>query len=83
MISYFLAFIAVVVLDFVWAIYTRHVTSGNSVKAGLYASAIFITNAYVVVEFVNDVTVVIPAVLGAFVGTSLAVEWDKRNNNVK
>ena len=78
MITYILAFFAVGLLDFIWAIYTRKVTAGHALHAGLYASVIFAVNAYVVDSFIKDNAVVIPAVMGAFVGTYAAITWDKR-----
>lgn len=80
MLNYFLAFMAVVVLNFIWAFYIKQVAAKRGLWAGFYALLIFAVNAYVVDSFVRDNTVVIPAAIGAFVGTALAVEWGKRND---
>ena len=76
--TYILAFVAMAVLDFLWAVYTKKVTDGKAIAAASYASVLMVLNATVVMSFVKDAAILIPAALGAFVGTYLAVWWDNR-----
>lgn len=70
-----LVFISVAALDFVWALYASHVTRNNAVMAGFYASLIMILGGLAAVGYVNDPWMLIPACLGAFVGTYGALKW--------
>ena len=74
--TYLIAFISMAVLDFMWAIYTKKVTDGKAVGAAVYASILLVINATVIVSFVNNHWMLIPASLGAYVGTYYAVKID-------
>ena len=66
-------FASMAALDWVFAYYTKNVIKKNAALAGLYASAIVVTNAIVTISYVTDHWMVVPAVLGAFAGTWVAV----------
>lgn len=73
MISYLSAFFGVAALDIVWAKYTYALTARAPWRAGIFASSIFILNGTVTIGFVSDPWLLIPAALGAFAGTAIAV----------
>ena len=71
-----LAFCSVAALDFVWAKYTYAMTGRRPVAAGFYASAIFALGGVAVLSYAANPWMLVPAVLGAFVGTWAAVRLD-------
>ncbi len=77
--EFILVFLAMTVLDFVFSLYTRRVADGSEYRAGIWAVAIILLNGYVMVQFVDSLWHLIPAGLGAFVGTVIAVKLDKRS----
>lgn len=59
--------------DWVWANYMLGVTSRMALEASLWASAVIILGAFVVLSYVDDKRLIIPAAIGAFIGTYLAL----------
>jgi hypothetical protein len=66
-------FLAVAVSDIMWTRYIIHASSGASFPAASYAAGIVVVGAFVTLAYVRDRIYIIPAVLGAFVGTYLSV----------
>lgn len=64
---------ATAVSDWVWANYMLGVTNRLALEASLWASAVIVLGAFVVLSYVDDKRLVIPAAIGAFIGTYLAV----------
>jgi len=71
-------FLGLVIVDVLYAIYTKQVQKDNAFYSSISASAIYIINALIVIGFVNDIWLLIPAALGAFVGTYIGVKINKR-----
>jgi type IV secretory pathway VirB6-like protein len=78
-----LVFVAMAIADICWAYYFIKIDERKSVAAGMWGSAIYICGAVSVVSYTQDRTLIIPAVLGAFVGTYLTIEYKKRKENKK
>jgi len=68
-----LAFFLMVCVDFVWAKYTDHITQKDALRASFYATMIVIFNGLVTIGYTDDHWLLVPTVLGAFVGTYFAV----------
>lgn len=68
-----LVFLALFALDFVWARYTFALSSRQSWRAASYASVIIFLSGGAAVGYVNDPVLLIPAMIGAFAGTFVAV----------
>lgn len=69
------AFLAMVALDFVWVFYTRSVVKKAEFRAALWAGGITLLNGISVLLYANDWRTIPPAVLGAAVGTWLAMKY--------
>jgi uncharacterized membrane protein YfcA len=76
MLAWLEIFSLLVVVDVLYAVYTKQVQVNNPVISSLTAAAIYIINAYIVIEFVHDPMLLIPAGLGAFVGTYIGVKFN-------
>ena len=70
-------FVALMVSDVFWTLYIRWAAKGFAFRAALASIAIWLTGAFVFLEFVKNFYVIIPAALGSFCGTYLAVKYDR------
>lgn len=71
------AFGSVVVLDFVWARYNLACAKQQPIIGGFYAAAILALGGFVVLQYTENPWLLIPATLGAFVGTSSSLWLSK------
>jgi uncharacterized membrane protein YfcA len=68
-------------LDAMFAYYTRRVTQGHVFRASASAGALVVANSFVILSYVKDVYLIIPAVLGAFAGTLLAMKFETKKKD--
>lgn len=74
MLRYVLVFLAVVLLDFVWARYTITLAARKN-EALIWAPAIYALGSYVIIQYTDDHFMLIPAVFGAVAGTWLGMKF--------
>ena len=75
---FILVFTAMALADVCWTYYFIKIEERKSVAAGIWGSAIYICGVFRVLSYTEDRRLIIPAVLGAFVGTYLTIEYKKR-----
>lgn len=80
MLSYILVFLAVAIVDIFWTQYIIAAQNHRFLQAGLYSLLIILIGAFSTRSYVHDGMMVIPAALGAFVGTALTVLYNKRKH---
>jgi hypothetical protein len=73
-------FSATVLLDILWAQYILHTSKSKALQASLYASVLYVLGGFTVMNYVSNHWLLIPASVGAFVGTYLALWWENRND---
>ena len=71
--EYIFAFVFMALVDLLYAKYTIYVGKQKAVSASTMAALILLFNTTVVVGVVHNFAVIIPAALGAFVGTYIGV----------
>lgn len=71
-------FFGLMIVDILYAVYTKQVQHNNPLFSALSAVGIYVINAGVVIGFVNDPWLLIPAGLGAFAGTYIGVKINMR-----
>lgn len=76
--KFLLIMASVALADVCWAMYFIKIGDKSSIKAGFWASLLIVLSAYTTVNYVHDSRFIIPAALGAFIGTYISVEWSKR-----
>lgn len=74
MIEWLQVFFGLIIIDVLYAIYTKQVQRDNLFWSSLLATIIFVINAVVVISFVDNHWLLIPAGLGAFIGTYIGVK---------
>jgi hypothetical protein len=75
---YLLVFASTLLADIAWTRYTLAVGARAAVTAGIWSTLIVLFGAFNITAYVTDSRAIIPAALGAFVGTWWAVWNDKK-----
>lgn len=82
--TYALTFLGVAITlflaDVFWALYFIKIEERNSLMSGVYGSLIYLFGAFAVTQYTEDRSFIIAAVLGAFAGTYVTVEWKRRKD---
>jgi hypothetical protein len=71
-------FIATGVADVIWVLYIRRVNQGKALASSIFGVIIWFLSAAVVVEYVENKWYLIPAGLGAFIGTYCMVHLESK-----
>jgi hypothetical protein len=81
-----LVFVASGMGDILWTFYILRTSEKRAHPAGLFSALIILTGGLVVITYTGNPWYLIPAALGAYVGTVLAVKYDSyraRKNGTK
>jgi hypothetical protein len=73
-----LVFLLMTALDYFWAKYTAAIAGKHPLWAGFHAMIILFFNGAVTIAYVADTWMLLPALVGAFLGTYLAVKSSAR-----
>lgn len=76
-----LAFLCLAATDICWAVYVSKVSEKNPHKSALWSLGLFLTGGMAVISYTENHWLLIPAALGAYVGTFIGVWWEKRNGS--
>jgi uncharacterized membrane protein YfcA len=63
------SFFALFFVDIGYVLYMQNVQKRKKIVASTFATSIFILNSVVIINFTENKTLLIPAIIGAFVGT--------------
>lgn len=66
-------FLAVGIGDWLWTQYTMAVYYRDGAAAGGYSALIILLGSFVTLSYIQDKRYLIPAMIGAFLGTYLAI----------
>ena len=84
---YILQFIGVmtsmILADISWTYYFIKVEERNSLSAGIWSALIVVFGIFTTINYVEDRSLVVAAIIGAFAGTFFAVEIKKRSEAKK
>lgn len=78
-----LIFLATTVSDILWVFYIRRTGEGKAIAAATFSALIVLLGGLVVLAYVGNTWYLIPAALGAFVGTLITIKFDLRNKKFK
>ncbi len=78
-----LIFFATALSDLVWTMWILHTTSLNRWRSSAYSSAIILLGGLTVVSYVSDKRLLVPAAIGAFVGTFITLTAHQREQHKK
>ena len=77
LIKFLTVMISMILADICWATYFIKVSEKHSLKAGMWSVLIILFGAVCTTEYVQDKTLIIAAMLGAFIGSYITVERSK------
>lgn len=72
--------VSTIFADIAWTFYFIKVSDRKSITAGLWSSMIILFGAFTAINYVHDSRFIIAASIGAFIGTYITVEYEKRKN---
>ena len=75
-------FVAYVVVDILYVYYTLYVTRLRAMAAANTSVAIYLIAIFGVLNYVNNYLYTVPIAIGAWVGTYVTVEWEKRKDGI-
>ena len=64
-----------------WAYYFMSVNEKDPMKSSVWASFLMLFGAFTTVSYLNDRTLIIAAVIGAFIGTYLTVKFHNKKQD--
>lgn len=73
--EYLLAFLAMFFTDIIYTYYLRAVQCESAVPAGLWAAILYILTSVVIIGYIHNPWLLIPSVLGAFLGTYVGIKY--------
>jgi hypothetical protein len=82
-IKFFIVMFAMILTDVCWTVYFMKVEERKSIAAGIWSASIMLAGAVVTTNYVEDKSLLIPALIGAFIGTAGTVEYKKKRKNGK
>jgi len=68
-----LVFLTVAVSDGIWTAYIVSTSEHRALTASLWSALLVLASWYIVISYQKDKRMIIPAILGAFVGTYLTL----------
>jgi len=77
-IKFLLVIVSMCFADIAWTFYFIKVEERKSLGAGIWSSLIICFGAFSAINYVEDRRLMVAAVVGAFLGTALTVEYKKR-----
>ncbi len=78
MITFIITFVAVFITDVINAYYIKAVQDERAIVASLWSTAVTFTASIAVINFTQDNTMLIAALLGAFCGTYVALKFKRK-----
>ena len=75
--SFIVTFIAVTVVDYFYTFYLKSVNENKALKAGFWGAVIWLIGSIAVIEYTANHWLLIPACMGAFVGTYIGIKFRK------
>lgn len=74
---YFIVLIAAIAYDFVWGEYVKAIAVKDDISASFHAAILMGSSGFVTYSFVHDLRLLIPACVGAMIGTYASVNWKR------
>jgi hypothetical protein len=78
MISYITTFIAVFVVDIFYTYYLKAINDNAALKSGFWGAVVWLIGSFAIINYTADHMLLIPACLGAFLGTYVGIKLRNR-----
>lgn len=74
-----LVFLALIAVDFCWTFYIAKVAEKKAIAAACWSAMIMVCGAFATISYLENKWLLIPAILGAWVGTFLAIKLNLKS----
>lgn len=81
--KFLLVMVSMILADIAWTFYFIKVDERKSVSAGVWSALIMAFGAFTTINYVHDPRLFLAAIIGAFLGVYIAVEWKKKKEKMK
>jgi len=82
-IPYIVVFLVVFVIDVIWTLYIRALAQNKIIFAAVLSALVYSLSVFSFVEITKDTYLLIPAAIGAFLGTYSTMRWDIKHEKNK
>lgn len=79
--KYLLVFIAVAFVDAIWTLYIKAIQENAPFRSAMTGTLIYLLGSYAILSYTESPVYLIPACLGAFIGTYLTTEFNRRKSD--
>lgn len=76
-------FFVVLVADMLWVHYIDYVATYKPILAANFAVLVYGASSVAIIAYTSDAIYLIPAFVGAWIGTYVIVKWKKRKSEKK
>lgn len=77
-INFILVILSTMLADIAWTLYFIRVSERRSISSGIWSALIIVFSAFTTINFINNYYYIFAAMIGAFLGTTLTIEYEKR-----
>jgi hypothetical protein len=75
--------VSMILADVCWTYYFMKVSERKAIAAGIWGSSVLIFGAFTTINYVEDRTLLLAAILGSFIGTAGTVWYKNWHENKK
>jgi len=75
--TYLLVFFSVFLADVAWAMYFKSIADKKEYRAGFWGALVYLLGFITVTHYVENKWLILPALCGAFLGTTLTLKYFK------
>ena len=79
MLVYITTFLAVFATDLLYVYFIKSIQNNTPMQAGWWSMVVTFTASIAVINYTEDHLALIPALLGAFLGTFIGMKWRKQD----
>jgi hypothetical protein len=72
--EWIISFLALFIVDILYVVYMKKVQQDNAIMASVWATSIYLLNSVAIISYTSDNTILIPASIGAFMGTYVGMK---------
>jgi hypothetical protein len=81
--KYILVFVAMIATDYIWSEWMKSVSEKKAIRAGLFSIGTVLAGSFVIISYIENPKYLIPACLGAFVGTYISVRYNGKKEKLE
>lgn len=81
--NFIIVFVCTSTADACWTMYIIKAAEKKAIAASFWGAAITALSGITILFYIEDPTLIIASISGAFIGTYLTIKWQNKNENNK